>query len=64
MTHYKTSRWHKPAVEAWWHKDVCASDIATYASYGLHNISSFAVYMDSSYFSRYPTTPVEEYGKL
>lgn len=58
------SRWHKPAVEPYWHKDVCASDIATYASHGIRNITTFAVYMDSTYFSIFPATPVEEYGAL
>lgn len=58
------SRWHKPAVEPFWHKEVCASDMATYASCGIRNITTFAVYMDSTYFSIFPATPVEEYGAL
>lgn len=59
------SRWKRPAVELPWHPDVCASDLATYASYGIKNVTSFAVYMDSSYFARFPSTvPIEEYGQM
>lgn len=59
------SRWKRPSVELPWREDVCRSDLATYASYGLRNVTSFAVYMDAEYFSRFPSTaPVEEYGRL
>ena len=59
------SRWKRPSVELPWHPDVCRSDLATYASYGLRNVTSFAVYMDAEYFNRFPSTaPVEEYGHL
>ena len=60
------SRWKRPAVELPWHGDVCASDLATYASYGIKNVTSFAVYMDSDYFERFPSTirAIEEYGQM
>ena len=59
------SRWKRPAVELPWHPDVCASDLATYAGYGLRNVTSFAVYMDAEYFGRFPSTaPIEEYGQM
>ena len=41
------------------------ADLATYARYGIRNVTSFAVYMDADYFHRFPSTePVEEYGSL
>ena len=59
------SRWKRPAVELPWHPEVCGSDLATYASYGIHHVTSFAVYMDKDYFKRFPSTkPIEEYGAL
>ena len=59
------SRWKRPAVELPWNVDVCASDLATYARYGIENVSSFAVYMDAEYFEHFPSTrPIEEYGSL
>ena len=57
------SRYRKPAVELPWHGDVFRSDIETYASMGLRNITTFAVYMDSTYFSAYPNAYyLKEYG--
>ena len=50
------SRWKRPAVELPWHPEVCSSDLATYARYGLRNVTSFAVYMDAEYFQRFPST--------
>lgn len=59
------SRWKRPAVELPWRPDVCRSDLATYARYGLRNVTSFAVYMDADYFRRFPSAaPVAEYGRL
>lgn len=48
------SGWKKPAVRLPWHPDVFKSDLETYKSYGIRNITSFAVYMDSTYFNSYP----------
>ena len=59
------SRWKRPAVELPWHPEVCRSDLATYARYGIRNVTSFAVYMDAEYFERFPSqAPVEEYGAM
>ena len=59
------SRWKRPAVELPWRADVCRSDLATYARYGIRNVTSFAVYMDSIYFFRFPSLePVQEYGRM
>ena len=57
------SRWKKPAVECPWRKDVFLSDIDTFAKMGIKNVTSFALFMDSEYFSKYSTTPVKEYGE-
>lgn len=57
------SNWKKPAVQLPWRKDVFLSDIATYSALGIKNVTSFAVYMDSTYWATYPdTTPLREYG--
>ena len=57
------SRWKKPAVELPWNGDVFRQDISTYASYGIRNVTSFAVYMDDAYFARFPSTAaLKEYG--
>ena len=57
------SDWKKPAVNLPWHPDAFVSDLATYAGYGLRNITTFAVYMDSTYFNAYPEQPcLPEYG--
>ena len=59
------SRWKRPAVELPWRPDVCRSDLATYARYGIRHVTSFAVYMDAEYFERFPSTaPVEQYGAM
>ena len=50
------SRWTKPAVELPWNRGVFESDVDTYAEYGIRNVTSFAVYMDSTYFKRFPDT--------
>ena len=59
------SRWTKPAVDLPWHGDVFVSDIATYASRGIRSFTSFAVYMDSTYFRKYPFQPaLADYGSV
>jgi hypothetical protein len=47
------SEWKKPAVKLPWHKEVFESDIALYASLGIRNITSFAVFVDSAYLAAY-----------
>lgn len=59
------SRWKKPAVQVPWNREVFESDVETYAGYGLRNVTSFAVYMDSEYFSKYPDTScLKEYADI
>ena len=57
------SDWKKPAVELPWHPDVFIQDLAVYKSRGISDVTSFAVYMDSTYFSVYPGKEcLEDYG--
>ncbi len=59
------SDWKKPAVNLPWHPEVFASDLATYAGYGIRNVTSFAVYMDSAYFSAFPEQQcLSDYGTM
>ena len=57
------SDWKKPAVNLPWHRDVFISDLATYRRYGIGDVTSFAVYMDSVWFRKFPSQPcIPEYG--
>ena len=57
------SRWTKPAVQLPWKREVFEADVDTYAGYGIRNVTSFAVYMDSTYFNRFPDTScLKEYA--
>lgn len=59
------SDWRKPAVNLPWHPGVFTSDLATYSGYGIRNITSFAVYMDSTYFLSFPDQAcLGEYGSI
>lgn len=58
------SDWKKPAVRLPWNRDVFLKDIDTYASRGIRNITSFAVYIDADYVKRYPDLGfIREYGQ-
>ena len=59
------SDWKKPAVNLPWHPEAFASDVATYAGYGIRNVTSFAVFMDSTYFRTFPDQPcLSDYGTI
>lgn len=59
------SGWKKPAVNLPWHPEVFASDLETYAGYGIRNVTSFAVYMDSTYFRSFPEQQcLADYGGM
>ena len=59
------SDWKKPAVNLPWHPGPFASDLATYAGYGIRNVTSFAVYMDSTYFRSFPGQQcLSDYGGM
>lgn len=58
------SRWKRPAVELPWNRDVFRSDLRTYASRGIRNITSFAVFVDADYVRRFGEPMfVREYGQ-
>ena len=57
------SGWKKPAVKLPWNREVFESDIDTYASLGIRNITSFAVYIDDKYIEAYKDLGfLKEYG--
>ena len=56
------SNWKKPAVRLPWRKDVFEADLDYYASLGIKNITSFAVFVDSDYADAYGIDFVYEYG--
>lgn len=59
------SGWKKPAVELPWRPGVFITDLGVYKSRGLRNITSFAVYMDSTYFDVYPgEKSLKDYGTI
>ena len=59
------SGWRKPAVELPWRPDVFVADLGVYKDRGLRNVTSFAVYMDSTYFSVYPgEESLADYGTI
>jgi len=60
------SSYQKPAVKLPWHKEVCEADLKTYASYGIRNFTTFAVYIDDKYLAAYDNDLrfLEEYGAL
>ena len=58
------SGWKKPQVRVPWHKDVCLSDLETYASYGIRNITAYAIYVDDYYVKTYEDISfVDDYGQ-
>ena len=59
------SDWRKPAVRLPWHPEVFVSDLKTYKSFGVRNVTSFAVYMDSAYFRDFPGEEcLSDYGTI
>jgi hypothetical protein len=58
------SGWKKPAVRLDWHKDVFLKDLQTYASYGIRNVSAYAVFVDANYVKAYKDLQfVKDYGE-
>lgn len=56
------SKWKKPAVKVPFDPNVLAADLNTYARRGIRHITTFAVYIDAEYVSRYGEPPLKEYG--
>lgn len=58
------SGWKKPQVRVPWHKDVFLSDLETYASYGIRNITAYAIYVDDYYVKTFEDISfVDDYGQ-
>jgi len=57
------SDWKKPAVRLPFRKEVLAADLEVYRSRGIRHVSSFAVFADADYVSRFGPPPIEEYGR-
>ncbi|MCL2743014.1 MAG: DUF4838 domain-containing protein [Planctomycetaceae bacterium] len=60
------SNWKKPAVKLPWNKAVCEDDLKTYASFGIRNFTTFAVYVDDNYLKNHNSDLqfLKEYGEL
>ena len=59
----RASKYKKPAVKLPWIEDVFAADLETYGSRGIRHVTTFAVYIDRDYVSRYGAPPLEQYGQ-
>ena len=58
------SGWKKPQVQVPWHRDVFLSDLETYASYGIRNITAYAIYVDDYYVKTFGDISfVDDYGQ-
>jgi len=56
------SGWKRPAVQIPWQPKVLAADAKTYASRGIHYITTFAVWVDAAYVAQFGEPPLEDYG--
>jgi len=57
------SGWKKPAVKVPWNRAVFESDIDTYASFGIRDITTFAVWLDNEYIENHKDISfLKEYG--
>ena len=58
------SGWQKPQKIVPWNKEVFLQDIETYASYGIRNITAYAVYVDEYYVKTFKDISfVDDYGQ-
>ncbi len=46
-----------------WHEAAFQDDLQTYAGRGIRHITSFGVWLDAAYVSRYGEPPVAAYGR-
>jgi hypothetical protein len=59
------SGWKRPAVKLPWRRDVLESDLATYGSRGIRQVTSFAVYVDADYRQQFGEPIfINEYGAI
>ena len=47
------SHWIRPAVKLPWHREAFEADVQTYRRLGIRNATSFGVFIDSDYISRF-----------
>jgi Domain of unknown function (DUF4838) len=57
------SGWKRPAAGVPFARAVLTADLATYARLGFRSVTTFGVYLDPEYVSRYGEPPVREYGE-
>jgi hypothetical protein len=57
------SNWQRPCVQIPWNKNVFMSDLQTYTSRGITNITSYGAWIDSYYLNKYDSSPLKEYGQ-
>lgn len=58
------SGWKKPQKQLIWYNDVFLDDLATYASYGIRNITTYGIYIDDYYVNTFKDISfIEDYGK-
>ena len=58
----KFSSWKRPFKKLPWRPDVFLADVRTYKAKGIRHITAFGCGFDRSYFDRYGTPPIAEYG--
>jgi len=58
------SKWKRPAVRIPWAPEVVVADLAAYRRLGVRHITTFAVYVDHDYVTRFGEPPIEAYGEL
>ena len=57
------SRWKRENLaELPWNRQVLIQDLGTYAARGIHNVTSFGVWIDGEYVRRFGEPPILEYG--
>jgi hypothetical protein len=57
------SQWKRPSVKLPWKKDVFLVDLETYRRRGIRHVTTFAVYIDADYRTRYGDLGfIDEYG--
>jgi hypothetical protein len=57
------AQWQRTnTVKLPWNREVFVDDLDTYASRGIRNVTSFAVWADGAYVHRFGEPPVLEYG--
>lgn len=57
------SSWRRPAKKSAFNADVFERDLAAYLGLGIHNLFSFAVFMDGAYFQKFGDAEVREFAR-